>query len=85
MNLEKLLEYQKVDIALRKELDEIERSEESKNLERARNEFNAAKAAVADSESTAEGILSYYESALASFDEISKEIASLDPSDAADL
>ena len=84
-NLDKLLEYQKVDIALRKELDEIERSDDSKNLERARNEFNAAKAAVAESESTAEGILSYYESALASFDEISKEIASLDPTDAADL
>lgn len=76
-----LLEYQKVDIALRKELDEIERSDDSKNLERARNEFNAAKSAVAESESTAEGILAYYESALASFEEISKEIEALDSGD----
>lgn len=84
-NLEKLLEYQKIDIARFKILDEIAHSDESKKMERARSEFNAAKAVVAESESTAESIIAYYESALASFEEIEKELETLDKSGIGDL
>lgn len=84
-NLEKLLEYQKIDIARRRILDEIERSEDAKKVERARSEFNAATAVCTDSEREAESIIGYYESALASFDEIEKELESLDQSGISDV
>ena len=49
-NLDKLLEYQKIDIELRKVLDEIERSDDNKKMEQARTEFNNAKSTVTETE-----------------------------------
>ena len=74
---EKLLEYQKIDIELRKVLDEIERSDDSKKLEQARNEFNSAKSAVGESEKQAESIVAYYNSALTLYEDCVKQIDEL--------
>ncbi len=71
-NLDKLLEYQKVDIELRKVLDEIERSDDSKKLEQAKTEFNNAKATVTETEKAAENIISFYNSALSFMEECDK-------------
>lgn len=71
-NLESLLEYQKVDIELRKILDEIDRSDDSKKMEQVRNEFNAAKTTVAETERAAENIITFYNNAVAFIEECSK-------------
>ena len=76
-NLEKLLEYQKIDIELRKVLDEIERSDDSKKLEQARTEFNNAKATVTETEKAAENIVTFYNNALSFFEECVKRIDEL--------
>ena len=73
-NLDKLLEYQKIDIELRKVLDEIERSDDNKKMEQARTEFNNAKSTVTETEKAAESIVSYYNNALAFYDESGKKI-----------
>lgn len=72
---DKILEYQKIDIELRKILDEIERSDDNKKLEQARSEFNNAKATVTESEKAAENILTFYANALAAYEECEKKIA----------
>lgn len=76
-NIEKLLEYQKVDIELRKILEEIERSDDSKKMEQAKNEFNNAKASVTDSEKAAEAIIAFYNSSVAYIKDCDKKIAEL--------
>ena len=76
-NLEKLLEYQKIDIELRKVLDEIERSDDSKKLEQAKTEFNNAKATVTETEKAAESIISFYNNALAFMEECDKRTGEL--------
>lgn len=76
-NIDKLLEYQKLDIELRKILDEIERSGDSKKMEQARAEFNNAKAAVTDSEKAAESIVAFYNSSVEYIKECDKKIAEL--------
>ena len=73
-NLDKLLEYQRIDIELRKVLDEIERSDDGKKLEQARTEFNNAKSTVTETEKAAENIVSYYNTALAFLEEANKRI-----------
>ncbi len=72
--LEKLLEYQKTDIELRKVLDEIERSDDQKRLEKARTEFNNAKSTVTESEKAAENIVNFYNNTLAFMDECNKKL-----------
>lgn len=73
-NLEKLLEYQKIDIELRKVLDEIERSDDGKKMEQARTEFNNAKVKVTETEKAAENIVAFYNNALAYYEECLKKI-----------
>ena len=73
-NLEQLLQYQKIDIELRKVLDEIERSDDSKKLEQARTEFNNAKSTVTETEKVAESIVSFYNNALSFYEECCKRI-----------
>ncbi len=75
--LDKVLEYQKIDIELRKVLDEIERSEDNKKLEQAKTEFNNAKATVTETEKVAENIVSFYNNAIAFFEECEKRIADI--------
>lgn len=72
--LEKVLEYQKVDIELRKVLDEIERSDYNKKLEQARTEFNNAKVTVTETEKAAEQIVSFYNNAVSFMEECDKRI-----------
>lgn len=72
-NMEKVLEYQKIDIELRKVLDEIERSDDSKKLEQAKTEFNNAKATVTESEKAAESIVSFFTNAQAFLEECDKK------------
>ena len=74
---EKLLEYQAIDTELRKLLDEIERSEDSKKLEQARNEFNGAKTAMVESEKQAGNIVAYYNSAVTAYEDCVKQIDEL--------
>ena len=73
-NLDKLLEYQKIDIELRKVLDEVERSDDGKKLEQAKTEFNNAKNTVTETEKAAESIVSFYNNALAFMTESDKRI-----------
>ena len=86
--LKPLLEYQKVDIELRRELDEIERHELNKKREAARQEFDDAKNSVAQTEKAAERIIAFFESAqksyeenLRKFEELEKRLASLKEED----
>lgn len=74
INLNSLLEYQKLDIQLRKLTDEVERNEDNKKLEQAKSEFNAAKIMVTESEKAAESIISFYNNALNYYDENNKKI-----------
>jgi len=60
-NLEMMLEYQKLDIQLKRLLDTLEKSDASKKMEQARSEFNSAKKTVLDSEKEAEGVVTAYE------------------------
>ena len=75
--LEKVLEYQKIDIELRKVLDEIERSDDNKKLEHAKTEFNNAKSTVTETEKAAENVVNFIQNATAFFEECDKRIAEL--------
>lgn len=77
-NLDAILSYQEVDISLRKILDEIDRNDENKRLEQAKNEFNKAKQVVADSEKQAEAIVAFYNNALVYYNENSKKVEELE-------
>ncbi len=76
-NLDKILEYQKIDIELRKVLDEIERSDDSKKLEQARAEFNNAKVSVTESEKAAESVVSFFHTAMATYEEYEHQIVAI--------
>ncbi|MDE6399208.1 MAG: hypothetical protein K2L51_07795 [Clostridiales bacterium] len=75
--LEKVLEYQKIDVELRKVLDEIERSDDQKKLEQAKTEFNNAKSTVTETEKVAENIISFYNNAAAFLEESEAKIAEI--------
>ena len=86
--LEKMLEYQKVDIQLRRALDEIERHELNRKKEQARQAFADAKNSVLETEKTAESIIAFYNNAqkyydenIKKFDELEKSLLSLSEDD----
>lgn len=56
-DLNKILEYQKVDIELKKIYDKFEKNEENKKMELAKNEFNNAKNTVMQCEQQAEVLI----------------------------
>lgn len=60
-NLETVLKYQSVDMRLRRILDEIEKSELSQRMEKARSEFSSAKALVAEAEKRAEALTGFFD------------------------
>lgn len=73
-SLHELLEYQKIDIQLRKILDEIERHEDNRKMEQAKAEFNNAKGKIAESERAAESIIHFYNNSQAYYEENSKKV-----------
>ena len=76
--LEKMLEYQKVDIELRRALDEIERNDLNRKKEQARQEFAGAKNSVLETEKAAENIIAFYNSAEKYFEDASKKFEELE-------
>ncbi|MBE5730523.1 MAG: hypothetical protein E7350_01050 [Clostridiales bacterium] len=77
-NLEMMLEYQKLDIQLKRLLDTLEKSDASKKMEQARSEFNSAKKTVLDSEKEAEGVVTAYEQSTPQYGEISDTLHELE-------
>lgn len=63
LDFEPILKYQETDLKLRRILGDIEKSEPSRKLSRARDEFNAAKQTVADCETAAAGVVSFLSNA----------------------
>lgn len=78
MNLEKLLEYQEIDIQLRRQLDILEKNEDVKKIEQAKNEFAIAKKKVQDSEKTAKQLVDYFESAKKYLSDINKKVSEIE-------
>ncbi len=64
MDFSKLLEYQKVDLKLKKLNDEIAMNEDYKTMKAKKEEFNNAKQAVGEAEALAETIMNAYNGAL---------------------
>ena len=64
MDFTKLLEYQKVDLEFKKLNDEIVRNKDYKTMKAKKDEFNAAKQAVGESEALAESVMNAYNGAL---------------------
>ncbi len=63
MNLDNLLKYQEADLACKKLLDEIRGNSDYREMKKFKNEFNAAKQKVSESETLAGTVLSAYNSA----------------------
>lgn len=81
MKYDAILQYQKANIELRKIYDEIEKSDVGVKLDRARTEFNNAKARVSESEKAAESLVALvnnaerlYGEAAALYQEIAAQI-----------
>lgn len=81
MKFDAVLKYQETNIKLRKIYDEIEKSDLGKSLERARAEFNNAKARVDECEKNAEVLVNLvnngerlYEEGIKAFEEISAQL-----------
>ncbi len=86
--LQKMLDYQKVDIELRRALDEIERNELNRKKEQARQAFSDAKNSVLETEKTAESIIAFYNNAqkyydenIKKFEELERKLAATDEND----
>jgi len=75
-NLQPLLEYQKIDIQLRKELDEIEKHELQEKLRQAKEQFDVAKNNVVKSEQDAQSLLEFFDKAEKMLSEHSSKIDS---------
>lgn len=78
MKLDKLLEYQDVDIKLRRQLDVIERSEDAKKIEQAKNEFAVCKKTVEDSEKASAALLEFFSTGKKYFDEAEKRLENIE-------
>ena len=76
-DLDKLLKYQELDIKLRRAQDVIERSDEYKKMEQARQEFAQTKKTRDESEKAAEGIVGFVGSAEDYIKEISAKMEEL--------
>lgn len=76
-DLNKILEYQKVDIELRKIYDKFEKSEDGKKMENAKNEFNAAKSKVIQCEQQAQALLETQEEFTTQRNALLKELENL--------
>lgn len=64
MDFSKLLEYQKVDLEFKKLNDEIVKNKDYKTMKAKKDEFNAAKQAVGESEALADSVMNAYNGAL---------------------
>lgn len=80
MNLKKLLEYQELDIQLRRVLDTIEKSEDFKKIETAKVKFSAAKKDAEDSEKNAAQLISFFNAGEKHFKDAEKQLAELETS-----
>jgi len=75
-NLQPLLDYQKIDIQLRKELDEIEKHELQGKLKQAKEQFDLAKNSIIKSEQDANSLLEFFDKAEKLFLEQASKIES---------
>jgi len=80
-NFEAILKYQEIDIKLRKALDTIEKSDVYEKMEKARQNFSAAKKVRDDNEKSAEEILNNIERAQKMSDEICEMVSRMANSD----
>ncbi|MCL2675527.1 MAG: hypothetical protein FWE84_02925 [Firmicutes bacterium] len=78
MKLDKLLEYQDIDIKLRRQLDVVERSEDAKKIEQAKNEFAACRKTVEESEKASAALLEFFASGKKYFEEAQKRMESIE-------
>lgn len=73
-NLEVLLKYQELDIKLKRTFDALEKSDASKRMEQARNEFNNAKKTASDCAREAENVIADYKLCSAQLTTINEKI-----------
>lgn len=74
MRLEKLLEYQDIDIQLRRQLDVVEKSDDAKRIEQAKNEFASIRKIFQETERMAKQHIDYFESAKKFMAEINQKV-----------
>jgi len=79
MNLKSLLQYQQLDIQLKKIMQEIEKSDDFQKIERAKKEFALAKKAVEDSEKNAAGLVEFFDKDKKYADVGQKKLDKLEP------
>lgn len=72
-DLNKILEYQKTDIELRKILDILEKSDDGKKMETAKAAFNSAKSIVLQCEAQAQSLIESQDNLVAQRDELLKD------------
>ncbi|MCL2556706.1 MAG: hypothetical protein FWE03_06820 [Firmicutes bacterium] len=77
MKLDKLLEYQKLDIGLRRITLELEKSDDAKKIEVAKQEFAIAKKAIEDSEKNALSLVEFFGELEKNYQEVGKKIDKL--------
>lgn len=78
MELKTIITYQDADIKLRKLLDIIEKSDDNKRMEQARQEFNAARQHILDCEKEAEKLLESYTESEKQFTEAAAKLEEME-------
>jgi len=76
-NLKPLIAYQELDIGLLKAQRELKKNADLEKLSKSKDEFNAAKKAVADSEIAASEVVAFYENVKSAHAELEKKALSL--------
>ena len=77
-DLDKVLEYQNIDIKLRRTLDALEKCDDAKRMEVAKTEFNGAKETVDKVEKKAEEIVKEYKGAKQNLEELDKKLSDME-------
>ena len=76
-NFTPLIEYQQIDITLKKLLQEVERNPEMRKLEKTKTEFSTAKQTLSDSETEAQKITDFFAQAKNTYAESEKKVADI--------
>jgi len=79
MKLDKLLDYQKHDMALRRIMLEVEKSDDAQRIEKAKQEFAIAKKNVEDSEKDALSLVEFFSGLEKEYQAVQKKIDKLIP------
>jgi len=79
MSFEKILEYQKIDIELKRVLAEIEKTDDFKRIEQAKQKFAQEKKAVEESEKSAATLVEAFDDTKGQMDELEKKYKKMQP------